>query len=52
MNDLFLGNHIAGNFYPKESVSKGEYTLEKRTIRWWKGSFHAAVDTGFKKSNI
>ena len=30
MNDLFLGNHIAGNFYPKEPISKGEYTLEKR----------------------
>jgi len=30
MNDLFLGNYIAGNFSPKESVSKGAYTLEKR----------------------
>ena len=30
MNDLFLGNYIAGNFSPKESVPKGAYTLEKR----------------------
>ena len=30
MNDLFLGNYIAGNFSPKESVAKGDYTIEKR----------------------
>ena len=30
MNDLFLGNYIAGNFSPKESVAKGDYTVEKR----------------------
>ena len=29
MNDLFLGNYIAGNFSPKDSVVKGSYTLEK-----------------------
>ncbi len=30
MNDLFLGNYIAGNFSTKERVLKGAYTLEKR----------------------
>ena len=30
MNNLFLGNYIAGNFSPKESVAKGDYTVEKR----------------------
>ena len=30
MNDLFLGNYIAGNFSPKETVPQGSYTLEKR----------------------
>ena len=56
MNDLFLGNYIAGNFSPKESVSKGAYTLEKRdgvlclmngevkreTAQWLAGSSHRA----------
>ena len=30
MNDLFLGNYIAGNFSPKETVPQGSNTLEKR----------------------